>query len=115
MPSDDQHLRYAVDADLLREIGAALAAQDTRVRVRLPVDLARRAEAAWDRDEAEPLDEETPAETANRSRAGEVALIGLSVQRSGTRTDDEVEFELEATEVTAALRAHYEDEAAHSR
>jgi hypothetical protein len=108
VPNDDPRERYAADADLLREIGAVLALQPTRILVHLPANLAERAEAAWHRDESGEPGVGSTEERENRSHAADVALIGLAVRQSGIRTADHVAVELGAIEVGAALVAHFE-------
>ena len=108
--SDEAKKRFAEDARLLEEIGAALASQNTRIQLRLPAHLAARARDAWDRDEYDDPGPESAEDRSNRSRAGDLALIGLAVEKSGVRSGGEIDVELDATLVAAALTAHYERE-----
>jgi hypothetical protein len=80
------------EAATLAEVGAVLrAASLPPVEVRLPVELARRAVAAWERDDTAPLvDLEPLADRHTRHLAGTLALIGLAIQERGTQHGDDV-------------------------
>ena len=108
MPPDEQLQRFSADAAILAQIGAYLFLQPTRMKVRLPRELAEAAVLAWQREEVGSLDEEAPTEKQIRGQAGTLALIGLSVERS-TRDQDEddgdVVVELDAWFIGAALDA----------
>lgn len=82
----------ATEAATLAEVGAALRAADLPpVEVRLPADLARRAVAAWERDDTVPLvDPEPIADRHTRHLAGTLALIGLAIKDRGTTDGDDV-------------------------
>ena len=75
----DEYARYGQDAETLAAIGAALRGQSPEL-VTLPADLADAAVAAWQRDEQEPVGDETPEQRRLRQAAATVALIGLAVQ-----------------------------------
>lgn len=82
----------ATEAAALAEVGAVLrAASLPPVEVRLPVELAQRAVAAWERDDTMPLvDPEPLADRRTRHLAGTLALIGLAIQERGEQDGDEV-------------------------
>ena len=105
--SEMDYRQWEQDAGLLAEIGQHLFPQDLKVKVRLSKDLANRALAAWSRNEEEEIlpPHETPEQRRIRHRAGELGLIGLSVETSGVSDGNDVVVELEAWEVGAALDA----------
>ncbi|SDI80914.1 hypothetical protein SAMN05444157_0257 [Frankineae bacterium MT45] len=85
------YARFAADAQALAEIGRALLEQPGSVAVRLTPALSDAAIAAWHRDESEALaEEETPAQSKLRNRAGVLAMIGLSIESVGYTVDDEM-------------------------
>lgn len=75
---------YAADAETLGELGRLLVEVPLPVvRVRLPVALAERAVAAWERVDEGPVPPgESAAQRLARHRAGTLALIGLQVQEN---------------------------------
>jgi len=83
-----QHLynRWENDGVDLALIGAALYEQDTKVRVRLPRELADAALAAWQREDEDSEDlhtyEESMSEKRIRHRAGTLAMIGASLENA---------------------------------
>jgi hypothetical protein len=98
---------YRRDAGLLAEIGQVLARGELpRVEVRLPKALARAAVEAWERegDEKEPEPESLEQRT-ERQRAGTLALIGLSIQRSGHYEGGEVIVDLSPDLIGLAIGA----------
>ncbi|WP_143249910.1 MULTISPECIES: hypothetical protein [Amycolatopsis] len=80
------------EAATLAEVGAVLRASVLPpVLVRLPEDLARRAVAAWEREDTVPLvDPEPLGDRRVRHLAGTLALIGLAISERGDWTGDEV-------------------------
>ncbi len=72
------------DVVTLAQIGAQLFDAGLSLEVVLPVELARTAIDAWKRDDSgATADHETPAEAAERHRAGALALIGLAISQRG--------------------------------
>lgn len=108
-PSDtDDHRvgQWRQDADVLRDIGLALA--DTAlpaVEVRLPPALAHKAVTAWERDDLDGPAYETLVQRAWRHRAATLALIGLAVRERGRREPDAVRVELDAQLVVEAIQS----------
>jgi hypothetical protein len=87
-------------------LGRGLFEQHLLVNVRLPGALARKAVAAWERDDVgESHKDETADQILTRKRAAALALIGRSVQQRGVWHGDEVEVELDPWNVGAALDA----------
>lgn len=101
----DSYEQYARDAEVLGRIGKALVPQDTHLQVRLPEDLAGLAVAAWQREDSDRLDAETPAQRIVRHRAANLDLIGLCIQNTGQPDGDDVSCELDAWYIGAALEA----------
>ena len=106
----DRTDRYRVwenDNAVLAEIGVRLFSQPTRIRVRLPMELAARASAAWDRDDDDEAlpEEETHAQRLSRHRAGSLALIGLAVAERGMEDGDDVVVDLGAWQIGESLNA----------
>jgi hypothetical protein len=83
-----QYERYADDRRVLGEIGTVLRSQSAGRPSRLPRELAEQAVAAWNRDEGDPLQQETPAQRELRDKAGTLALIGLSISELGWTDGD---------------------------
>lgn len=103
---DDLHQQYLRDADTLAHIGAAIFPQPTKVRVRLPGNLADLALAAWQRDDdSSPSGPETTEQRAARHQAGTLALIGLCIEQTCQPDNDEVVCELDSWYVGMALEA----------
>ncbi len=103
--SEMDYRQWEQDAEILAEIGRHLFPQDLKITVRLSKDLADRGLAAWSRDEeGETLPpDETPEQRQARHRAGELGLIGLSVETNGVPDGDDVVVQLEAWGIGAAL------------
>lgn len=109
---EDNDTTWGKDAEVLADIGRHLFGQRTRVEVRLPRALAEQALAAWQRDsdDSDDSDERSPrSETAQqhsvRSKAGTLALIGLSIENESTTIGDEVTLELDAWHIGDAFNA----------
>ena len=94
-----------LEAELLALVGQSLFAQDLRVRVQLSSALAAGALAAWKREDTDHTLDESRTERAIRQRAGALALIGLTVDEVASAAGDEVEVELHAWQIGAALDA----------
>ena len=107
MEEAEWQMLYQHDAQVLGEIGQVLTrAPLAKLEVRLPRDLAGKAVAAWDREDAQaPAERETCEQRLQRHRAGVLALIGLSVAQAGRWEDDEVVVELDAVFVGLAIDA----------
>jgi len=90
----EPRLRYAdrsSEEQLLADLGTVLRAQIDEIEVRLPVELATRCVAAWERDDLSAIpDDETQAERTSRHPAGVAALIGLAVKARGVTRRTEV-------------------------
>lgn len=89
------------DADVLARIGSHLIAQPTEVEVRVPVDLADKAIAAWQRSEDDDQEEvdgdEVDADVdVARDRAATLALIGAAIDDNGRVDGDEYVVRLDA-------------------
>lgn len=106
MSQPDRSARHD-EAELLAEIGRHLFEQDLRVTVQLPADLAARARAGWQRDDAGDTDrEESSAERATRNDAAALALIGLAIEdRSTPGAGESVTVALDAWQIGTALDA----------
>jgi hypothetical protein len=107
MSEADWQSIYRRDAEYLGQIGALLAGSEMpRIKVRLPKALASVAVEAWESegDEAGP-GTESFEQRAERRRAGTLALIGLSIQRTGRVEGDEVVVELEPHLIGLAIDA----------
>ena len=85
--------QWREDNNTLAQTGRELFHIETLVNVRLPLDLARHAVAAWERENTDDhrVDTETQDERILRHRAGSLALIGLEIREKGTWHDNEVE------------------------
>jgi hypothetical protein len=106
MRESEAQARYRVDAASLAAIGRHLAGTDVpSVTVRLPGALASLATAAWDRDESGPDEPETVEQAELRRQAGALALIGLSVSKTGRPDGEFVVVELDAGLLGDALNA----------
>jgi hypothetical protein len=103
------HERHTEDAAVLAQIGRALFAQPTRVKVRLPRALADLAVAAWARDEHATRPEDSAKQITARHRAGTLALIGRSVQHSGTPDGADIVVDLDAWFIGSAFDAADDD------
>lgn len=91
MVDRDEYARYGVDGELLAEVGRIFIAQSPRTTVRLPLAIAQRVVAAWERDEDKSVvAEETPEMWAMRDQAATLALLGLSLSEHVDGADDEV-------------------------
>lgn len=98
--------RYRDDESALVAIGRALGHVELpTVQVRIPRLLAEQAVAAWDRDENEPVAEESLEQRIHRHRAGVLALIGLTIAQRGRWLDNEVVVDLGSALVAGATDA----------
>jgi hypothetical protein len=75
------------------------------VTVTIPKTLAEKAVQAWERDDQGEPGDETHEEGLARTRAGTLALIGLTIQERGRWEDDHVVTELDSWYVGNALDA----------
>jgi len=86
VPVKHHYDRWENDGVDLALIGASLYEQDTKVRVRLPRELADAALAAWHREDEDSEDlhthDESQLEAQIRHRAGTLALIGASLENA---------------------------------
>jgi hypothetical protein len=109
MANDALRAQWNDDATALAQIGASLFAQSTRLKVRVPRDLAEAALAAWTREDLESETDEQPEthdQATTRARAGSFALIGTAIEERGEPTDDDhVTVDLDAWFVGHALDA----------
>ncbi|MGK8523509.1 hypothetical protein ACRS6B_19055 [Nocardia asteroides] len=105
MTDRSQYARYQQDRDVLATIGTHLAAQPTRISVRLPRSMADAAVAAWNREESGEIENESRAEYELRDVAAELALIGLAITARGVWDGDTVVVDLDPARIAAALRA----------
>jgi len=97
---------YRREARLLGELGAPLVRVELpRVEVRLPRALAKRAVAAWERDDDGPAEPETFEQRVLRHRAATFSLIGLEISERGRWDGDEVLIALDAGLISAAVDA----------
>lgn len=108
MVDEEQYARYREDSKLLAAIGEHVDAQVGRVTVRLPLAVARAAVDAWERDETGDIGEETREQHELRSRAGDLALIGLAISERGRQEGAEVVVDLNVSSAGAALLSHVE-------
>ncbi|MDI2130387.1 hypothetical protein [Yinghuangia seranimata] len=108
MNTQEPYLRYDGDSKVLAAIGDSVEAQIGRVTVRLPKAVAEAAVAAWDRDELDPIGEETHEQRALRNDAAELALIGLAISERGRWENDELIVDVDVASAGAALRAAQE-------
>lgn len=92
---------------VLAEVGQPIFGQKTLVTVRLPGALAGKALAAWRRDDGSQThgNETTTTEVRARTRAGTLALGGLSIDQSGRPDGDEVLVDLDAWYIGTAYDA----------
>ena len=102
---DDLQRQYLLEAETLAQVGAAIFRQPTKVRVRLPRNLADLAVAAWRRDDGSLSDPETTEQRATRHQAGTLALIGLCIEQTGQPDRGEVVCELDSWYIGTALDA----------
>ena len=108
--SDSDYRQWSEDGEVLARIGRALFDQQLRVRVTIPAVLADEAVAAWERDSSgATLPKETAEQHATRIRGATLGLIGLTVQTTGVREDDQVVTDLDAWHIGGALDAAEED------
>ncbi len=105
MTEQEPNTRYLDDSKALVAIGEWIAPRVQPVSVRLPLELAEAAVAAWNRDETGEIGEETADQYALRDRAAELALIGLAVFERGRRDGEDVVVDLHALSVAAAIHA----------
>ncbi len=106
MDLDDERLRWRDDATVLAEVGRVLFPQPTRVRVRLPRDLAEAARRAWARESyTGDLGVETEHERSTRQSAGDLGLIGLAIEERGRVEGDHVLVDLDAWQIGSAFTA----------
>ncbi|MFF4173139.1 hypothetical protein [Streptomyces sp. NPDC001744] len=105
MTDQEQYVRYREDSRVLAAIGKHVDAQVGRVTVRLPRAVAEAAVAAWERDESGDVGEETHEQYELRSRAGDLALIGLEISERGRPEGEEVVVDLHVHSAGAAWLA----------
>ncbi len=110
IPVEHHYERWENDGVDLALIGAALYEQDTKVRVRLPRELADAALAAWQREDEDSDDlhthEESESEKRIRHRAGTLALIGSSLENAPIQiSGDFVIAEIDSWYIGEALQA----------
>ncbi|WP_109528663.1 MULTISPECIES: hypothetical protein [Nocardia] len=105
MTEHEPNTRYLDDSKVLAAIGEWIAPRVRPVSVRLPLELAEAAVAAWSRDETGGIEDETLDRYDLRDRAAELALIGLAVSERGRRDGEDVVVDLHATSVAAAIHA----------
>ena len=104
--TDEDYAQWALDGQVLAQIGRALMAQSLEVQVRVPRELADAAVAAWQRDDSEgPLGEESEEQRAARHRGAYLGLIGLSLEEKGWLDGDDVVVKLDAWFIGEALSA----------
>jgi hypothetical protein len=92
------------EATTLAELGAAFQRQATTVTLRVPVELAEAAVAAWEREDDGPPGRDE-RDRLLRHRAGALALIGLAVSEHGRVDGSDVVVDLDAWQVGLALEA----------
>lgn len=110
MSIEDDYAQWAVDGEVLAQVGRSLFTQRRKVSVRIPKHLAREAVKSWERDDSGNLPSPESAEQAAiRDRAATLGLIGLSVQQDGVEDGDELVVELDAWFVGNALNAADQD------
>jgi hypothetical protein len=102
---DDLQTQCLLEAETLAQVGAAIFPQATKVRVRLPRNLADLALAAWQRDDDSSSGPEATEQRAARHQAGTLALIGLCIEQTGQPDNDEVVCELDSWYIGMALDA----------
>lgn len=90
---------------MLAAIGTELEGQVGRIGVRLTRSLAESAVAAWNREEAGEIGEESREEYELRDDAAALALIGLAVSERGKWEGEQVTVDLDVVQVAAALLA----------
>ncbi|MDG4825833.1 hypothetical protein O7635_28635 [Asanoa sp. WMMD1127] len=105
MPELGQYDRYQRDAAVLATLGKSLLVDMPRIAVRIPVELADAASAAWSRDELDETRGETPEQERLRSLAGDLALVGLAIEERGQRSKAWVNVTLDAAVFASAIRA----------
>lgn len=110
IPVEHHYQRWENDGVDLALIGASLYQQDTKVRVRLPRELADAALMAWQREDEDSEDlhshEESAREAQIRRRAGTLALIGASLENAPIQiSGDYIIAELDSWYVGEALQA----------
>lgn len=105
MPSEKVQTRaqWRADATVLAQIGAVLFKEGLSVEVKLPLDLAETAIAAWERDDSGADGNETSAEAVDRSRAGALALMGLAISERGTPIGGAISISLDPWLIGTAL------------
>jgi hypothetical protein len=103
--TDEDYARWALDGQVLAQIGRALMAQSLEFQIRVPRELADAAVAAWQRDSAGPLGEETEEQRSARHRGAYLGLIGLSLEERGRPDGDDVVVKLDAWFIGEALNA----------
>jgi len=108
--TNEDYARWALDGDVLAQIGLALFGQSLEVQVRVPRELADAAVAAWQREDSEaPLGEESAEQRATRHRGASLGLIGCSLEEKGWLDGNDVVVKLDAWFIGAALDAADED------
>jgi hypothetical protein len=94
------------EAQALAELGAVFREADLPgIEVRIPARLADAAVRAWERDDTDPVDGETPPQRTARHRPGILALIGLCVSEASEGIGEEVVVTLPVEFIGAALIA----------
>ncbi|WP_433120999.1 hypothetical protein [Micromonospora sp. CA-246542] len=110
MAEPPEYDRYRRDVEVLGKIGAHLVSVVPYVECTIPKSLASAAVAAWERDEEGPRAEETCEQVRSRLRAGDLALLGLEVSKSGRSSGDVVIVRLAAAQFAAAVDAWAESQ-----
>jgi hypothetical protein len=109
MPETEYQRRYREYAHTLAKIGAELEEIELpMVTVRLPINLAREAVAAWEWKDVGELDPETSEQRVDRHRTGCLANIGHAVKHTGRIDGDHIVVDLRAGEISGALDAAYD-------
>jgi hypothetical protein len=110
MSIEDDFAQWAVDGEVLAQLGRSLFSQRLKVSVRIPKHLAKEAVDSWERDDSGNLPSpESPEQATIRDRAATLGLIGLSVQQDGLEDGEEVVVDLDAWFVGNALNAADQD------
>ena len=110
VPIHAHYRRWENDGVDLALIGAALYEQETKVRVKLPRELADAALASWQREDEDSEDLHTYDESASekriRHRACTLAMIGASLEDAPIQiSGDYVIAEIDSAHVGEALLA----------
>ena len=105
LPSEGAQDRahWKADAALLGHIGARLFKQRLSVEVVIPLDFAKSATAAWDRDDLDAPGSETHEEAVERHRAATLALVGLAISERGAPTGESISVSLDPWLIGTAI------------